>query len=103
MNTTKSKLRARRMWTNYTPFKTGVFVSLHRTRARALLGAVGWDVMRPIPVAVIPLDDVEALVATAAAAVHSRIHRSIGKPTYGDIVRAVLFSSGVLPRKGARK
>jgi hypothetical protein len=59
--------------------------------------------MRPIHVAVIPLDDVEALVATAAAAVHSRIYSSIGKPTYGDIVRAVLISSGVLPRKGARK
>jgi hypothetical protein len=103
MNTIKSKLRARRMWTNYAPFKTGVFVSLHRTRARALVGAGGWDVMRPIPVAVIPLDDVEALVATSSAAVQSRIHRSIGKPTYGDIVRAVLISSGVLPRKEALK
>ena len=102
MNTMKSKLRARRMWTNYYPFKIGSFASLHRTRARAILGAVGFNAMRPIPVAVIPLDDVEELVATAAAAVHSQI-QSIGKPTYGDVVRAVLVSSGVLPRKGGRK
>ena len=103
MNTMKSKLRARRMWTNYYPFKTGAFTSLYRTRARALVGAGGFDAMRPIAVAVIPLDDMEALVTTAAAAVHFEIESRIGKPTYADVVRAVLVSSGVLPLKGGRK
>lgn len=52
-------------------------------------------------VAVIPLDDPAAMIARASTVVDNMISTA----TIGDICRAVLVSSGVLPRakKGGRK
>lgn len=87
---TKSTPRARRMWANYYP----KIVCVHHTRKSA--GA------NSIPVAVIPLDDPEALV-DAAVASHS--HSYCGIATRRQAMRAALIAIGVLPkqRKGGAK
>ena len=91
---TKPTLRARRMWANYYP----EIVCVHHTRKSA--GASG-DPSYPhaVPVAVIPLDDVDALVT---AATDARIW-SVG--TSREAMIAALTAIGVLPRqrKGGRK
>ena len=93
------KLRARRMWTNYSSFKTGFYVSLHRTRARALVGAMGWDAMKPIPVAVIPLDDIDGMIIKAAGA----YWRGEQGMTRGDAMRDALSAIGIPCKRKASK
>ena len=94
---TKPTPRARKMWANYYP----EIVCVHHTRKSA--GASG-DPSYPhaIPVAVIPLDDVEALV-DAAVASHS--YSYCGIATRRQAMRAALTAIGVLPRqrKGGAK
>ena len=98
MNTPKPTPRARRMWANYYPPITSV-PTMHPSRSRALGGSAG--TVRPVPVVVIPLDNPEALISRASYVVDNMISTA----TIGDIVRAVLVSSGVLPKslKGGRK
>ena len=88
------------MWANYYP-DAGGFVCLHSTRTCAKDNAEEDCLNAAIPVAVIPLDNPEALVSRASYVVDNMICTA----NIGDICRAVLLSSGVLPkpRKGGRK
>ena len=95
---TKPSPRARKMWCNY----YGEFVACHDTRSSAQTGAdAGMSALIAIPVAVIPLNDPEALV-DAAVASHS--HSYCGIATRRQAMRAALTAIGVLPKsKGGRK
>ena len=87
----KSKLRARRMWANecYLLEPHADVLTVTRKSAR-------YDVR----VAVIPLNDPDAMIARASTVVSDMICTA----NIGDIVCAVLVSSGVLPKsKGGRK
>lgn len=88
------KLKARRMWANYktTTSHPRVFRSAADCR-----GDNEWTDHHhvAVPVAVIPLDDVDELIATAVAA-SLKSHNN-----HEDSIRAVLVTVGVLPR--ARK
>lgn len=93
---TKSKVKARRMWANR--YYKEAMLFLHPSKNRALAASGGNDQIGGMPVAMIPLDDMEALIATAAAA-HYKAWSGIGKPTNGDCMRAALEAIGVLPNK----
>ena len=94
---TKPTPRARRMWANYYP----EIVCVHHTRKSA--GASG-DPSYPhaVPVAVIPLDDVEALQSTAY---NAYCEAQDANRDSMECVVAALTAIGVLPkqRKGGRK
>jgi len=94
---TKPKPRARRMWANYYR-DTSV---LHETRRMAALCIAPGAMHKVIPVAVIPLDDPEALVLKASLAVDDEIICG----SVNAIARAALTAIGVLSkrRKGGRK
>ena len=93
---TKPTPRACEMWANY----YGDFVACHSTKTDAILLCDIADPASPsaIPVAVIPLDDLPALVETAY-----RAYCSTNKPVK-DGIRDALAAIGVLPKsKGGRK
>lgn len=59
-HSTKTKLKARRMWANYYDDRS---ILLHCDASAARVCAVSYGIEHPaVPVAVIPLDDVEKLV-----------------------------------------
>ena len=92
MNTMKSKLRARRMWAN----------ECYLLEPRAdVLTVTNPSARYSVRVAVIPLNDPDAMIARASTVVSDMICTA----NISDICRAVLLSSGVLPkpRKGGRK
>ena len=91
MNTMKSKLRARKMWAS----------ECHLLEPHAdVLTVTRKSARYDVRVAVIPLNDPDAMLARASTVVSEMICTA----TIGDIVRAVLVSSGVLPKsKGGRK
>ena len=93
---TKPKLRARRMWASY--YKGG-FVFLDEKRNYALDNAAKDYLHAAIPVAVIPLHDVEALELEALEAFLD--DKGI---TSQSGLRAALTAIGVLPkaRKGRK-
>jgi hypothetical protein len=102
---TKPKPKARRMWANYYPY--GPVPDTFDSKARAMSWAKYLPATVTVPVAVIPLDDVDTLIVAASAAHYSaecegkRLKRPV---TNGDCMRAALTSIGVLPkRKGGRK
>ena len=95
---TKLKPKPRKMWANYYPHCSIPSIFDNEVRAISWKKSYPATVMT-IPVAVIPLDDPEALISRASYVVDNMICTA----TIGDIVRAVLVSSGVLPRKGGRK
>lgn len=83
------------MWANYYDDRS---ILLHRDESAARVCAVSYGIRHPaVPVVVIPLDDAEAIVVTAAAA-HYKAWSGVGKPTNGDCMRAALTAIGVLPR-----
>ena len=91
-------IKARKMWANYYPNCT--VPDTFDSKSRAMSWASCHSTMvKTIPVALIPLDNPEALISRASYVVDNMICTA----TIGDIVRAVLVSSGVLPRKGGRK
>ena len=91
--------RARRMWANYY-LENPVRPALHYSRKDAEHCVAPGATHAAIPVAVIPLGDPEALISRASYVVDNMISTA----TIGDIVSAVLVSSGVLPKsKGGRK
>jgi len=96
---TKPKLRARRMFANYYPAEDGC-VCLHRTRTRANSMANDGCSHAAIPVAVVPLDDVEALVEKAKTAFNLE-----GSGLFTPAMIAALTAIGVLPKqkKGGSK
>lgn len=109
------QLKARRMWANYYP-NGAVFARPTKAASiRALSPRI--SVHACVPVAVIPLDDVEALVCEATLAATnaarklvfkaplSRISDSEHPENNCDITRAALTAIGVLPkqRKKGRK
>lgn len=89
----KKKLKARRMWANYYPSKA---FSIHRTRdlAAHIANRSATDVA--VPVAVIPLDDINALRKKLDGAYDGgRRH------LHPHDITAMLVAIGVLPK--ARK
>jgi len=98
---TKSKPRARKMWANY--YADGT-CRIHSTKKNAW----SWrcftedksSVPAAVPVAVIPLDDMEALVEKAKTAFNLE-----GSGLFTPAMRAALTAIGVLPsqRKGGAK
>ena len=98
---TKTKAKARRMWANYYP--SGIV--LHPSKASAINGSEKTARPEALPVAVIPLDDIDTLIVAAAAAHYRCEHEGkIGLLTNGDCMRAALTAIGVLPkqRKGRK-
>jgi hypothetical protein len=94
--TTKTKtLRARRMWANYYPAPYNP--SLHMTKALAILSR-GQQAERTLPVAVIPLDDIPALVQKAKGAFSKE-----GTSLFTPAMYAALTAIGVLPAKRGKK
>ena len=94
---TKLKPKARKMWANYYPNCTVPDTFDSKSRA---MSSCHSTMVKTIPVALIPLDNPEALISRASYVVDNMICTA----TIGDIVRAVLVSSGVLPKsKGGRK
>jgi len=92
MKTSTPKLRARRMWAN----------KCYLVEPRAdVLTVTNQSARYDVRVAVIPLNDPDAMIARASTIVSGMICTA----NIGDICRAVLVSSGVLPkpRKGGRK
>lgn len=101
---TKPTPRARRMWANCYPNCT--VLDVFHSKARAMSWTTGLSTtVKTIPVAVIPLHDPEALVATAADAHYAALQLAKGRITNGDCIRAALTAIGVLPKqkKGGRK
>ena len=99
MNTPTPIPSARRMWANYYP-ENPQCPMLHKSRKGAKFCLSPGATHAAIPVAVIPLDNPEALISRASYVVDDMICTA----TIGDIVRAVLVSSGVLPKsKGGAK
>lgn len=92
----KNKLRARKMWANYYP--TGIVC--HSLRRKARINAPANCLSAAVPVAVIPLDDVDSLVRKATDAYFSSLERNTENRW-----RAALAAIGVLPRqrKGGAK
>ena len=93
MNTMKSKLRARKMWAN----ECYLLDEPHAD----VLTVTRKSARYSVRVAVIPLNDPDAMIARASTVVSDMICTA----NISDICRAVLLSSGVLPkpRKGGRK
>lgn len=92
----KSKLKARRMWANCYSSDNALYA--HPTKQAAIRRSFGHASLNAIPVAVIPLDDVEALIQKAAEAYWQT------PQTHTESVRAALTAIGVLPkqRKGRK-
>ena len=98
MNTPTPTPRARRMWANY--YTRCPVPDTFDSKSRAMRASCHSTMVKTIPVALIPLDNPEALISRASYVVDNMICTA----TIGDIVRAVLVSSGVLPKsKGGRK
>ena len=97
MNTPTPTPRARRMWANY--YTQCPVPDTFDSKSRAMRASCHSTMVKTIPVALIPLHNPEALISRASYVVDNMICTA----TIGDIVRAVLVSSGVLPRKGGRK
>ena len=95
-DTKTNKLKPRRMWANAYP-NTDI---LHRSRSMAT--ACAWNATHEaVPVAVIPLDDVPALIQKVSLGIDDMV--LLG--SLDAIARAALAAIGVLPRakKGGRK
>lgn len=91
----KIKIKPRRMFANYYPDGR---LGIYRTKRSATYfrGLFGGE---PTPVAVIPLDDVPALLTRFCDATHESSAK-----TYRGSMQDALISLGVLPkRKGGRK
>lgn len=90
------KLKPRRMWANYYEGANDGIPFLHSTRAAAQkCNSSGVDT---VPVAVIPLDDVEELVERASVALSiERGYSWAYAPKFQLSARAALAAIGVLP------
>ena len=92
------------MWANY--YKNCPVPDTHESKFRAMSWAMGDPTTVTIPVAVIPLDNPEALVARAAEAFYELEHEGYCERRRVDYsyMRAALTAIGVLPKsKGGRK
>ena len=96
--TPRPKLKARRMWANY--YNADEAAYFHPTQGEARRMSSGAARHEAVPVAVIPLDDVPALIRIAGDAFHDSYD---GHICQADIV-AMLAAIGVLPkqRKGRK-
>lgn len=95
---TKPTHRARKMWANYYP-KNPARPVLHYSRKNAEQGVLHDATHAVIPVAVIPLHDVDALIEKAVVA-----YQEDRFATFEGAMRAALTAIGVLPKsKGGRK
>ena len=98
MKTTRTP-RAQRMWANY--YKGNFLPALHPSRKSSIQHCAPSVEHKSIPVAVVPLDDVEGLAHCAAEAYFSAWNAELA--TRKEAMRAALAAIGVLPRKGGRK
>lgn len=92
----KNKPRARRMWANY---HIESYVCLYSTKGRCMNSSAEHIA---VPVAVIPLDDMDALISKATDAFLLE-HCGPISCILEDRMRSALIAIGVLPRKGGRK
>jgi hypothetical protein len=97
---TKPALRARKMFANYYPEGTICWPTKRKALIRS--GPSRWH--RAVPVAVIPLDDAQALIDLATSAHYNAVQaHPYHVPTPGAMA-AALTAIGVLPKsKGGRK
>ena len=91
----KTKPKARRMWASY---YEGGFVFLEEKKSCALDNAAKYYMHAAVPVAVIPLHNVEQIVLEALYAWGN--HK--GEDTASSM-RAALTAIGVLPKRKGRK
>ena len=91
----KTKPKPRVMWANYYPLSGWSTPCIHPTLLQAQATAAGCA--KPVRVAVIPLDDVEAIVERAYEATTAEL-----LPTTRDIIRTALTEAGI-PCGKARK
>ena len=104
MSTAKLQPKARKMWANY--YAQGQSMSIHGSKKIAQNLMEFEPTHQAVPVAVIPLDDPEALVARAAEAFYELEHEGYCERRRVDYsyMRAALTAIGVLPKsKGGRK
>ena len=85
------------MWANYYP-ENPQCPMLHKSRKGAKFCLSPGATHAAIPVAVIPLHDVDALIEKAVAGYHEDRFA-----TFEGAMRAALTAIGVLPRKGGAK
>ena len=93
---TKLKPTPRKMWANYYPLAGWSHPCIHPTLLQAQATAAG-DA-KPVRVAVIPLNDPDALIRVATDAYFSSLEKNT-ENRWRDTLAAI----GVLPRKGGRK
>lgn len=95
---TSKKLKARKMWANY--YAQGQSMSIHGSKKLAQNLMEFEPTHQAVPVAVIPLNDVDSLVRKATDAYFSSLERNT-ENRWRDALTAI----GVLPRqrKGGRK
>ena len=101
----KTKLKARRMWANGE--NRGGMLYLYPRKKEATHQAATVDPYVAVPVAVIPLDDVDELASKAYNAYCDEMERFDAEDTHRDIQAAIigaLTAIGVLPkqRKGRK-
>ena len=94
---TKLKPKPRKMWANYYPHCSIPSIFDNEVRAISWKKSYPATVMT-IPVAVIPLDDPDALIRVATDAYFSSLEKNT-ENRWRDTLAAI----GVLPRKGGRK
>ena len=92
MKTKTTKPKPRIMWANYYPIAgIGSTPRIHPTQAQAMASAAGC--VKPIRVAVIPLDDTEAIVKRASMACGFGVENT----------RVALIAAGFPCKRKARK
>jgi len=97
-NQSKKPMKARRMWTNACEHDDMLY--LYPDKKEALFQSSPDDPHAGVPVAVIPLDDVEALIKKASVAIS--MERGYGwayAPKFGQAASDVLTAIGVLPKR----
>ena len=94
--------KPRVMWANFYPLAgIGSTPRIHPTQAQAMASAAGC--VKPIRVAVIPLDDVEGIIIKAAGAYWAREKTGATIVTRGDAMRMALSAIGIPCKQKARK
>ena len=94
--------KPRVMWANY--YTTEKFPCVHTLEGTAKYWSEGPRPVMTIRVAVIPLDDVEAIVERAAKASLKLWQNTIGDPSLKEMIRAALTAAGIpCKQRRARK
>jgi hypothetical protein len=98
METKKTKLKARRLWANY--YADGSCRLLNTRASAKRYAAFGSVETAAVPVAVIPLHDIDKLIDTAFEAYWTAW--ALNSATCQQSMHDALAAIGVLPRKGRK-